>query len=376
MKIGTSILFVLMCLLFSACGDAERDNGVDIECSHASLLRMRQNDGFIKADVINPWDTTKILHSYVMVDKNSEMPGNLPGGTVVRVPLEKSVVYSSVHLALLKEWHMLDAVKGVYDLPYIMIPEIHDMVGDGRIKDLGNSMQPVVEKVIETMPDAILLSPYENNGSYGKLENTGIPIIECADYMEVSPLARAEWMKFYGILFGCRDKAYGTFASIEKEYNGVRDSIAQLSDKRPTVFTDIKLGTQWMVPGGKSTISILMHDAGADYLFADLPQSGSVTVSNETVLDRCHDADFWLIKYNSTYNGYKMGYETLKSLDPVYREFAPVNTKKVYCCDTSVSGFYEDTPFHPERLLKNLVSIFHPAGEAADGNMIYYKKLD
>ena len=337
---------------------------------------MQEHDGFIKAEVINPWDTTKLLHTYVLVDKNSKEPSDLPDGTVVRVPLEKSVVYSSVHLALLKEWDRLGAVTGVCDVPYIMIPEVRKMVEEGKIKDLGNSMQPEVELVINSMPDAVLLSPYENNSSYGKLEKTGIPIIECADYMEVSPLARAEWMKFYGILFGCRDKAYGEFALIEKEYNSLKDSIRSIDGARPTVFTDIKLGTQWMVPGGNSTVGIFMRDAGAEYLFADLGQSGSVTVSDEMVLDRCHDADFWLIKYNSSYKGYKMGYETLKSLDPVYKEFAPVSTKKVFCCDTSVSGFYEDTPFHPERLLKNLVSIFHPAAEADGGNMIYYKKLD
>ena len=375
MKTGTSILFVLMCLIFSACNNVEREKGVDIECSYTSLLKMEENDGFVKAEIINPWDTTKILHKYILVDKNKEVPDNLPEGTVVKVPLEKSVVYSSVHIALLKEWNKLNAITGVYDVPYIMIPELQQLVKEGKIKDLGNSMQPEVEKLIETMPDAILLSPYENNTSYGKLEKTGIPIIECADYMEVSPLARAEWMKFYGILFGCRDMAYSAFDGIEKEYNSLKDSVSAIKGSRPTVFTDIKLGNQWMVPGGNSTVSIFLKDAGAEYLFADLPQSGSVTVSSETVLDKCQNADYWLIKYNSSYKGFVMSYETLRNLDPLYKEFEPVNTKKVFCCDTSVSGFYEDTPFHPERLLKNLVNIFHPVDKNS-GSMIYYKKLD
>ena len=364
-----------MCLVFSACNNVVKEKGVDIECNYTSLLRMQENEGFVKAEIINPWDTTKILHKYILVDKNSEEPNDLPEGTVVKVPLEKSVVYSSVHMALLKEWNKLDAITGVYDVPYILIPEIQESVKNGKIRDLGNSMQPEVEKLIETMPDAILLSPYENNSSYGKLEKTGIPIIECADYMEVSPLARAEWMKFYGILFGCKDLAYSEFAKIDKDYNSLKDSISDIKKERPTVFTDIKLGNQWMVPGGNSTVGIFLKDAGADYLFADLPQSGSVTVSSETVLDKCQKADYWLIKYNSSYNGYKMGYETLKNLDPIYKEFEPVKTKKVFCCDTSVSGFYEDTPFHPERLLKNLVNIFYPVASNSE-NMIYYKKLD
>lgn len=358
----------------ASCNKAVQEKGIDIECSYTSLLKMQQNEDFVKAVITNPWDTTKVLHQYILVDRTKPEPENLPEGTVVKVPLKKSVVCSSVHLALLSEWNRLPSVTGTYDVPFIMIPEVQQLVKDGKISDLGNSMQPEIEKLIETMPDAILMSPYENNSSYAKLEKTGIPIIECADYMEVSPLARAEWMKFYGILYGCKDMAYDSFAEIEKEYNGLKDSIADLKEKRPTVFTDIKLGSQWMVPGGRSTISIFLKDAGADYLFADLPQSGSVTVSDETVLDRCQNADYWLIKYNSSFNGYKMGYETLAGLDPDYKEFAPIRTKKIFCCDTSVTGFYEETPFHPERLLKNLVGIFHPAKDFNE--MPYYKKLE
>lgn len=336
---------------------------------------MEQNENFVRAEITNPWDTTKILHSYILVDKSKPIPDNLPEGTVVKVPLENSVVYSSVHLSLLKEWNKLDDVTGVYDVPFINIPEVQEFVKNGKIKDLGNSMQPEIESVINVMPDAILLSPYENNNSYGKLEKTGIPIIECADYMEVSPLARAEWMKFYGILYGCKDLAYSQFDKIEHQYNGTKDSISALKDTRPTVFTDIKMGNQWMVPGGNSTVSIFLKDAGAEYIFTDLPQSGSVTVSEETVLDRCQKADYWLIKYNSQYKGFTMGYKTLTELDPVYKEFAPVTNKKVFCCDTSVTGFYEDTPFHPERLLRNLVNIFHPVKDI-ENEMFYYRKLE
>ena len=375
MKIRTSILFVVMCLLISACSNVEREQGVNVDCTYTSLLKMQETDEYVSAEIVNPWDTTKILHKYILVDKNEPTPDNLPEGTVVKVPLEKSVVYSSVHMALLNEWNKLDAVTGVCDLQYIMVPEVQKLAKEGKIKDLGSTMQPEVERIIETSPDAILVSPYENNNGYGKLEKSGIPIIECADYMEVSPLARAEWMKFYGLLYGCREKAFDEFENIAKEYNGLKDSIAADTAARPTVFADMKLGNQWMVPGGKSTVGIFLHDAGADYLFADLPQSGSVTVSNETVLDKCQKADFWLIKYNSIYNGYVIDYDKLASLDPMYKEFEPVKAKKVFCCDTSVTGFYEETPFHPERLLENLVSIFR-GSENDSHNKIYYKKID
>jgi iron complex transport system substrate-binding protein len=63
-------------------------------------------------------------------------------------------------------------------------------------------MAPDIERIIALKPEAILLSPFENSGGYGKLDKLHVPIIEAADYMESSPLGRAEWMKFYGMLFG------------------------------------------------------------------------------------------------------------------------------------------------------------------------------
>ena len=68
-------------------------------------------------------------------------------------------------------------------------------------------MKPDIERIIDLRADAILLSPFENSGGYGRLEQIGVPIIECADYMETSALGRAEWMKFYGLLYGKEHEA-------------------------------------------------------------------------------------------------------------------------------------------------------------------------
>ena len=73
----------------------------------------------------------------------------------------------------------------------------------------------MLSEIIDLNADAILLSPFENNGGYGRLEQIGVPIIECADYMERSALGRAEWMKFYGILFGREHETDSLFAVIK-----------------------------------------------------------------------------------------------------------------------------------------------------------------
>ena len=352
------ICAILLVTIFSSCHSHSSRNGSVIRLRYASYLRMQQHDGYISADIINPWDTTRTLHKYILVEKKSPLPSPMPEGTLVRTPLYRTIVYSSVHCSLLSEWNKLNCIAGVCDLNYIMMPAIHKRFQDGKLIDLGNSMTPDAEKMIAITPDAILLSPYKDNGGYGKFDKSGIPIIECADYMETSPLGRAEWMKFYGILYGCKSQADSMFNKIEKEYLTFKSmALKSKKEKRPTVFADLKSGATWMVPGGNSTTGIFLHDAGARYLFTDHPESGSISISPEEVLDRCHHADFWLIKYN---NGTALNYRTLTSMDPIYSQFDAVNKHKVFCCNTGVVPFYEEAPFHPERLLKDLINIFHP----------------
>ena len=152
-------------------------------------------------------------------------------------------------------------------------------------------MNPDIEKIIDLRPDAIMLSPFENSGGYGRVGKLGVPVIECADYMETSPLGRAEWLRFYGLLVGQEQRGDSLFVQIEKEYLAVKDLAAQATS-RPTVLSDLKYGSAWYIAGGQSTTGRLYADAGADYVFAELPNSGSVPMAFETVFDKGEHADF------------------------------------------------------------------------------------
>ena len=116
--------------------------------------------------------------------KKKSLPADLPEGTLVRTPLSKAVVYSSVHCGLLNQIGALKSIGGVCDLKYIKLQEVQDGCRTGSITDVGNGMNPDIEKIIDLHPDAIMLSPFENSGGYGRVEKLNIPIIECADYME------------------------------------------------------------------------------------------------------------------------------------------------------------------------------------------------
>ena len=342
-----------------------------LRMEYAGRIRIDSSEHYILVRVQNPWDTARILHTYVLVGRETELPEGLPEGTLVRTPVEKALVYSSVHCGLLSELGAIDRIGGICDLQYIKIPEIQNRCASGRMVDAGNAMNPDIEKIIDFHPDAILLSPFENSGGYGRIEKLGIPIIECADYMETSPLGRSEWMRFFGLLFGKRRQADSLFTAVRADYLQLCDLVKSVN-QRPTVISELKSGSAWYVPGGKSTTGRLYQDAGATYMWAEDEHSGSIPLSFETVFDRGQDADFWLFKYNRQQD---KTLTELKSDYASYAGFRAFQTGQVYGCNSGQVPFYTETPFHPERLLEDLIRIFHP-GVLPAGECRYFKRLE
>lgn len=348
---------------------------------YARLIHVEQREGCRVVYIDNPWKPGYGLHTYVLVPYDAPMPEDLLGGTVVRTPLRRSVVFTSVHCALIDQLQATAQVAGVADLKYIKVPFVQEGVKSGRIADCGDGMSPVVEKIIDTEADALLLSPFENAGGYGRMEDINIPIIECAEYMEASPLARAEWMRFYGMLYGKEAEAEHLFIEVETHYRVLIQQAATAAD-RPSVLVDKMAGSVWYVPGGRSTIGQMLSDANADYPWADDTHSGSLQLAFETVLERAGESDFWLFRYDSPA---PITLSQLLSEKDGYRMVGPVRSASVsggmahsvsasvsggspagnsvshiYGCNVTTSMFYEETPFRPDLLLQDLIKILHP----------------
>lgn len=341
------------------CGNAPSGNESTqeeiVEVEYADGFRLSQGEGYRCIDIVNPWDTTQLLNRYVLVPRDAELPQELPAGCVVRTPLSRSLIFSSVHCSLLQELDRLDAIGGVCDSEYIYVDALRSRLSDGTLVDAGSSMAPDIEQIIDLNPDAILLSPYENN-RYERLKNTRIPIIECADYMETSPLGRAEWMRVFGWLYGCEAVADSLFATVEATYNTTLERIAQV-ENRPKVITERRTGAVWYIPGGKSYMARILADAGAVYPWSENDNTGSIALSFEQVFEEGQDADFWLIKHHSEQ---LMSYKTLAEEYAPYARFKAFEQKMIYDCNSRYYRYYEETPFHPDRLLQDLGSIFHP----------------
>lgn len=452
-------LYILLCgataaLLMAACqggktAAADAEAGDTLEMKYAKLLTIvKHGDGeessdaaedidyqYAEAIIANPWKAGTLLHRYILIPKGEEgdktvamlakrrSMGARCTTDTVRTPVERSAVFIAPHCQLMYELGCQQAIRGVCDLNYINIPDVRKRAASSgnasagnassgkassgkassgnasaqnSIVDCGSSMAPDIERIIALKPEAILVSPFENSGGYGKLDKLHIPLIEAADYMESSPLGRVEWMKFYGMLFGraknisttaaveasmtaagkaseatlpasCELRADSLFAQIEKEYLDLKAEAGKLP-KGLSILTERKTGNVWYVPGGQSTIGILLKDANARYIFSDDKHSGSLPMSPEQILAKGSQVDVWAFKY---FGGAPLSQVQLLQEYDGYKALAAFNRGNIYQVDTSTVPYFELTSFHPELLLREFIILAH--GERF-GKLRFYKK--
>lgn len=402
--------YILLCgatvaLLMAACqggktAAADADAGDTLEMKYAKLLTIvKHGDGeetsdaaegidyqYAEALVANPWKAGTMLHRYILIPKGEEgdktvamlarrrSTGARCTTDTVRTPLESNLVFTAPHCQLLTELGCQNAITGVCDKDYINIPDIKSRAqADAKvahpIMDCGSSMQPDIERIIALHPEALLISPFENSGGYGKLDKLRIPVFETADYMETSPLGRAEWIKLYGLLLGS-SKADSLFSAIEKEYLQLKAEAAKLP-LGLSILTERKTGNVWYVPGGKSTMGILLRDAHARYIFADDTHSGSLSMSPEQIIAKGNQVDVWAFKY---FGGNALTKQDLLAEYQGYQALKAFQTGTVYETDTSCEPYFELTSFHPEILLREFIVLSHPEAGDKFGKLRFYKK--
>ncbi len=365
-----SVVFCILSLLLS-CGSEKQFPPLDgevVPMRYSSMLDIVECDGYTAVDITNPWGDG-VLQRYLLVPSANELPGNLPEGVVLRTPLENVLLFSGVHAGLLCELGVGQSIKGVCDARYMYCDAVAEGLEAGSILDCGSSLNVNSEAVVQVSPDAVFVLPYENGG-FGKLENMGLPLVLCADYMENSPLACAEWMRFYGRLFGVDAECDSLFDVVCREYESLREAVAAV-DERPELMCELKGSSAWYVPCGESTMGRMYADAGADYLFSHCQGSGSVPLSYEMVLEKASDADVWLLKYNADSC---RTYASLLADFAGYSHFRPFRQRNIYACNTRYNHLFEEVSFHPERLLKELIAIFHPY-LLTDYTLQYYEKM-
>lgn len=366
------VLLLLLCCCKGSNHTSPQVQGDTIRMAYAENITITDYQKYKVVELANPWKRGHLLHRYVLIDSTYDGHTALPeGATVVRVPLRRAVVFNAAHANLFVELRKMGAIAGVADLKYMNIPRIKAAAAGGTIADCGNSMAPNTELLASLNCDGILLSPFENSGGYGKLEKMGIPIIECAEYMETSALGRAEWMRFYGMLMGCSNEADSLFKVVENNYRKLA-SKAKTAGKGKKIITERMTGNIWYVAGGMSSVGRLITDAGGQYAWSDDKHSGSLPLSFETVLSKSGDADVWLFNYNGTE---PLTTRRLASEYHGYSEMKAFQLANIWYVNTIETPYFEEVSFHPDRLLSDYMLLLHPEMLTDSRQLHYYRKI-
>jgi iron complex transport system substrate-binding protein len=357
-------LLVIALLAFAGCKKEEQITTPHAEKSsntvkYAKGLEIYNYKGFTVVKVTQPWPDAKDGFTYVMQQKNAVLPDSLKQFTVIPVPLKSVVVTSTTHIPSLEALGVENTLLGFPGLDYISSEKTRLLINSGKVKEAGKNESLSTEVLIDLAPQAIVAFGINStNTTLNALEQAGIKVIYNGDWTEQSPLGKAEWIKFFGALYGMDAKANTIFEKIEKDYKDALKLVQKVKAK-PTVMAGALYEDQWYLPQGNSWASLFLKDAGANYLWADSASTGSLSLSFETVLDKAENADFWIGPSQFT------SLKEMTDANPHYSQFIAFKTKQVYSSSTKIGAtggviYYELAPNRPDLVLKDLIRILHP----------------
>ncbi|MFC6096595.1 ABC transporter substrate-binding protein [Flavobacterium qiangtangense] len=379
MKLFLSKYSVFLFLIFAvSCKKNEGNQAVSnqkIENSiqYAKGLEIYKYDGYSVVKVSHPWPEAEKGFSYVLHKKDVTVPDSLKNYTQIQVPIKSIVVTSTTHIPSLETLGVENTLLGFPNTNYVSSEKTRALIDAKKVKEIGTNQSLNTEVLIDLAPDVIVgFSIDNNNKTYSNLEQNGQKIIYNGDWTEQTPLGKAEWIKFFGALYGLEEKADAEFKTIEKEYNDAL-ALAEKTTSKPTVFSGAIYQDKWYLPGGKSWASLFIKDANATYLWATTPETGSLSLSFETVLERAENADFWIGPAQFT---------TLKEMtdtNPNYKFFKAYKNGNVYSFSSKKGKtggvlYYELAPNRPDLILKDLIKIMHPE-ILPDYELFFFEKL-
>ncbi len=356
-------IFIVMISVFIGCNKKEITTSIEPTSTnsieYASGLDIHKYNGFSIVTVSNPWPEAKKKFTYVLQEKNSIVPDSLKKYTIIPVPLQSIVVTSTTIIPFLEMLNVEQKLTGFPHTNYISSAKTRKRIDTGLVKNLGQNEKLNVEQLIELEPNLIVSFGIDNNNpTLDNLQKSGLKVLIQADWMEQTPLGKAEWLKLYGALFGKEKEAKIIFDTIVKNYKDAQRLVSQ-KKSTSTVLYGSMYQEQWYVARGNSWVAQFMMDAKANYLWADIKGSGSLSLPFEKILEKARTAKYWIA--TGSFNNNK----DFENSNPHYNQFDALKAKNVYTFESKVGPtggtvYYELATSRPDLVLKDYIKIFHP----------------
>jgi len=342
--------------------------------NEAAGINIEYHNHYKVINITNPWRDAGVAFQYLLVQCGAPAPDGFEAGLIIEVPVQTVVAMATTQLPHLDELGELDRLVGVDSFQYVNTSSVRQKIEAGELVEIGFGATVNVEAALDLNPNLVMsyAMGLPDSDAHPLLLEAGIPTVLNAAYMEVSPLGRAEWIKFTAAFFNKEARANEIFAAQQSRYNELAALTAGVAE-RPTVFTGIVRGNTWRVAGGGSYFAQYLVDAGANYLWAADESTGSIPLDFELVFERAADADYWL--NTSTWQSLA---EVLAA-DERYAEFAAFQNGRIYNNNARLNenggnDYWETGVTHPELVLADLIKIFHP-DLLPDHEFIFYHPL-
>ena len=343
------------------------------QIQYAKGFSIVNYDGYSIVTVKNPWPKATKTYRYILKEKNGIVPDSLKQNPIIAVPIQTIVVTSTTHIPSLEMLGEEKSLVAFPNLDYISSEKVRTLIEAKKIKEIGNNQSLNTEVLIDLQPDIIIGYGIDNNNpTLDNLQKSGLKVMLNGDWNEETPLGKAEWIKFFGALYGKQKEANEIFSKIATDYLATIE-IAKKAATKPTVLAGDMFEDKWYLPKGTSWGSQLLKEANANYLWAETKGTGSLSLSFETVLERAQNADIWIT------SGQFGSLKAMADANTHYGQFKAFQQKNVYSF-TRKKGkkggvlYYELAPNRPDIVLKDILKIMHPE-LVTDYELFFFEKL-
>ncbi len=367
------ITFLLITLLFSCKNEpkkrsSEVKNSSENNIKYAKGFDIQHFKNYTKLIIKAPYPNSKETFEFKLTHSKTTTSLN-----TIQTPIKSIVVTSTTHIPMLELLNVEDKLVGFPNTNFVSSKKTRNLISKGKIKDLGNEENINTELLLDLNPDVVIgFSLNSNNKMFSVIEKLGIPVLLNGDWLEETPLGRAEWIKFFGTLFEKEKLADSIFNNIEKDYSEAKN-IAAKAHNRPTILSGGLFKDIWNLPAGESFAAVFFKDANTNYLWKNSKGKGSLSLNIENVFLKGKDAEIWVSP------SFHTSLSNLKEANAVYSEFKAFQSNEVYSYmntkgETGGIIYFELSPTRPDLVLKDIIKIAHPE-LLPDYNFTFFEKL-
>lgn len=376
------IAFITIVLFFVSCKNGKKKEELPVHkplefsVTHAKGFSITDNGTYKVLTINSPWANAKTTYNYALIPKENALKVTLNASEydyIITTPVTKVVATATPHIGFIDALNEGSSLVGFPHTDYVSSKAIRKRVNSGAVKELGKNENLNTELLLHLQPDIVFTFGINAaNKALQTVKNAKIPVLYVGEWTEASPLAKAEWLKVFGVMFNKEKQADSIFKTVEKNYIAAK-RYAKKAIKQPTVLSGAMYKDIWYLPSGTNYKATLFKDANVNYLWANTKGSGSLELNFETVFNKAKNAELWFNPFSVT------TYEALKKSNKHYAKFSAFKNKKIYSFaktkgETGGMLYYELGVLRPDIVLKDIVKICHPT-LLPDYNLFFYHPL-